>query len=79
MREVAFESLVLVGIGLVIGILLSLALRHLLFGLLVGAGMGDAWIFAGIIILVLAAALTAGWLPVRRALRINPIEALRSE
>jgi ABC-type antimicrobial peptide transport system permease subunit len=41
--------------------------------------MGDAWIFAGIIILVLAAALTAGWLPVRRALRINPIEALRSE
>jgi ABC-type antimicrobial peptide transport system permease subunit len=79
MREVAFGSLVLVGIGLVIGILLSLALRHLLFGLLVGAGMGDAWIFAGIIILVLAAALTAGWLPVRRALRINPIEALRSE
>ena len=79
MREVAFESLVLVGIGLVIGILLSLTLRHLLSGLLVGAGMGDAWIFAGIMILVLTAALTACWLPVRRALRINPIEALRSE
>ena len=39
----------------------------------------NAFISIGAILLLIAIALIASWLPARRAARINPIEALRAE
>ena len=75
MREVAF----LLGLGLVLGGAASVAgtrvLRSLLFGITVRDG---AWLLlAGLLLLVLSA--LAGYLPARRASRLNLLDALRQE
>ena len=58
---------------------LSCGLARLLANLLYGAGTMDSAVFGAVALLVLLAAALACWLPVRRATRINPIEALRTE
>ena len=79
------EALVLAGIGAVIGTPLTLALtrgiRNQLFegGGLYGVGPADPVTFCGAAILFLAVALIAAWIPARRAARIDPMVALRSE
>jgi ABC-type antimicrobial peptide transport system permease subunit len=79
MRDVAMGSVVLALIGLAVGVVVSFALNHALSNLLVGVGQGDGWIIGAIALLVLTTVLVACWLPARRALRVNPIDALRSE
>jgi ABC-type antimicrobial peptide transport system permease subunit len=36
-------------------------------------------VYAGVALGLMAIAVLSGWLPARRALRISPVEALRSE
>ena len=78
-RAVATDSIILTLIGLAVGVGSWFVLGHFLSKLLVGSGPTDNLIVGGVVMLVLLTALTACWLPVRRALRINPIEALRAE
>jgi predicted permease len=78
-RAVAMDSIILTLIGLALGVGAWFVLGHLLSKLLVGSGPTDNLIVGGVVMLVLLTTLTACWLPVRRALRINPIEALRAE
>jgi len=78
-RAVARESVILTAIGLAVGIVLSCGLARLLANLLYGAGTMDSAVFGGVALLVLLATALACWLPTRRATRINPIEALRTE
>ena len=47
--------------------------------LLVGIEWFDPLTFAGVALFVLFTALLASWLPARRAARIDPVTALRSE
>jgi putative ABC transport system permease protein len=65
--------------GLAVGVLgalgASCVLRHLTFGL----GGFDPVTYAGVAALLLTAAVIATYLPVRRALRIDPAAALRHE
>ena len=65
--------------GTAIGIALSAAIARLLSAMLFGLNPMDAISFAGVSLLLIVVALFAGWLPARRATRVDPMVALRYE
>ncbi|CAA9322645.1 MAG: Acidobacterial duplicated orphan permease (function unknown), partial [uncultured Gemmatimonadetes bacterium] len=64
-------------IGLVIGVIASLALARTLQSLLFGVGAADPVTYGVVALLSLAACVAASYLPARRAARISPLTALR--
>jgi putative ABC transport system permease protein len=73
------QALRLVGAGLALGVLASLALTRLIGGLLHGVTPHDPASFAAAPLALLAAAMLASYLPARRAARVDPSVALRAE
>ena len=73
------EALVLVVIGLVVGVLASLALTKTASSLLYELKPNDPLTIAMATIVLLMVALVAGYLPARRAARVDPMIALRDE
>ncbi len=73
------QALRLLGAGLAAGLLGSLMLTGLLVKLLYGVGPHDVPTILGAGLLLAAAGALAAWLPARRALRVDPISALRCE
>jgi ABC-type antimicrobial peptide transport system permease subunit len=69
--------LMLAGVGL--GLVLSFVLTRFLKSLLLGVTSTDALTFASVAILLCAVALFACFIPARRAMRLDPIVALRYE
>jgi putative ABC transport system permease protein len=69
----------LVGGGLLGGLALAFALSGALRSQLYGVGAGDPVAFVATPLLLLAVAALAVWMPVRRATRVPPTEALRAE
>jgi len=65
--------------GLMSGTVLAVGASRLLRGVLYGLSAVDAVSFAGASLLFLAIALAASWLPSRRAMRIDPLVALRDQ
>lgn len=66
-------------IGLVIGFALSLAAGRVLGRALYGITATDPVTYAAVFAMLSAASLLACYLPARRAARINPMHALRTE
>jgi ABC-type antimicrobial peptide transport system permease subunit len=79
LQAVTRDSIVLTLIGLAAGLVLSWGLAKILANLLYGAGILDNVVFAAVALVIMIATALACWLPARRATRINPIEALRTE
>ena len=79
MAPVLREGLTLALTGIAIGIAGSLAATRLLADFLFGVKPTDPVTYAGVALLLLAIALVASYIPSRRALRVDPITALRSE
>jgi predicted permease len=71
------RTLKLALIGIAAGIVASFAIAALIASLLFGTAPTDTVTFAGMILLLVAVAFIAGYLPARRASRIDPIVALR--
>ena len=65
--------------GLMSGTVLAVGASRLLRGVLYGLSAIDAVSFAGASLLFLVIALAASWLPSRRAMRIDPLVALRDQ
>jgi putative ABC transport system permease protein len=76
---VAGGGLRLVLLGLALGTAASLSSARLIAGLLFEIRPADPPTYAGIAAILLAVGALAGYLPARRAARIDPIETLRSE
>jgi len=72
-------SLRAVVVGLLTGIMLAVGAARLLRGVLYGLGAVDAVSFAAASLLFLTIALAASWVPSRRAMRIDPLVALRDQ
>jgi ABC-type antimicrobial peptide transport system permease subunit len=64
--------------GIFIGFLVSLAVARLIASLLFGTSPTDPPTFGGMVLLLGLVALLAGYLPARKASRIDPMAALRS-
>jgi ABC-type antimicrobial peptide transport system permease subunit len=75
--NILLQTLGLAAIGMVVGICCSWALSQLLSGLLYGVTATDPATFAAMLALLTAVAGLAGYLPARRASRIDPMSALR--
>jgi putative ABC transport system permease protein len=73
------RGLTLTAIGLVAGLAASAAMMRLLSSQLFGVQPFDAVTYAAVVVGLGAVALLATWLPARRATRIDPMRALRSE
>jgi ABC-type antimicrobial peptide transport system permease subunit len=72
------RTLVLAGVGVVIGASVSLGASRLLRSLLFGVGPTDVMSFAATAVILVAVSALAGFLPARRASKTDPIVALRS-
>jgi predicted permease len=82
-RDVAWpilrEAIVLTGIGVVVGIPLTLVVMRLIGGLLYGVAAHDPVTIIVSVTVLLAVAVLAAWIPAKRAAKIDPMEALRYE
>ncbi len=79
LRLVLRQGLTLTFIGVVAGLVLAIALTRFLSSMLFGVGAADPATFAAISLLFAVVALTASFLPARRAMKVDPITALRQE
>jgi putative ABC transport system permease protein len=73
------QALALVGIGMAIGIAGAYGISQALTSLLHGVSPTDPATFAGTLVLMAITATLASFIPARRALRLDPIRALRQE
>lgn len=78
-RDVLTGTLRLALAGVALGTLGSFALRKWLGSLLFDTTPTDPAVISGVILLLCSVALVAGYVPARRASRIDPMRALRAE
>ena len=73
------EGLAMAAAGSAVGLAGSFALTRLMARILYGVGPTDAVTFVAVPVLLALVAIAASWVPARRAVRIDPIAALRNE
>jgi putative ABC transport system permease protein len=78
-RLIVGQGLKLILSGIVIGLVSALALQRVIGKLLYGVSPTDPLTFTVISLLLIAVALLACWIPARRATKVDPLTALRSE
>jgi putative ABC transport system permease protein len=78
-RLIAGQALRLLLIGSALGLAGGIALGRVASSLLVGTSPSDPTVLGAVTALLVTTGLAAGWLPARKASRIDPASALRSE
>ncbi|MCU1243226.1 MAG: hypothetical protein JWO71_3952 [Candidatus Acidoferrum typicum] len=79
LRLVLAEAMKLILIGVAVGVAAALALTKAMASLLYGVSASDPLIFLSVVALLMIVSLAACYVPVRRAMRVDPIVALRYE
>ena len=78
-RMVLRDGTTMAAAGIAIGLVASFALARLIANMLFGISAYDPFTLIGVVVLLGSVALTASYLPARRASRIDPMAALRYE
>jgi len=78
-RLILRDGMVTIGAGLAVGVAVAFALTRLVASLLFGVDPTDSLTFAGVPVLLAVLALGASYIPARRAMRVDPMVALRYE
>jgi ABC-type antimicrobial peptide transport system permease subunit len=76
--RIILQTLGLAAVGMLLGMGASWALARALRGFLFGVTSTDPITFAGMLIVLTTVSAIAGYLPARRASRIDPMTALRT-
>ena len=79
LKMVLGRGLRLIVAGIVVGVVVSLGLTRFIASQIWGISATDPWTFAAVTILLTIVALMACYIPARRAMRVDPMEALRYE
>jgi predicted permease len=79
LRLVLWDGLIVIGAGLAIGLLLAAAATRVIAAFLYGVGATDPVTFVAVPLLLGIVALLASYVPARRAVKVDPLVALRYE
>jgi putative ABC transport system permease protein len=79
LRLVMGQGIALAATGLAVGLVAGVALTRLMKSLLFGVGVADPLTHGSIALLLLSVALLACYFPARRAMKVDPIRALRHQ
>lgn len=77
--QVVFQSIRLTAIGVAIGVIAALGLTRALRSLLFDVSPTDPIILVGVSAIMLVIAVFASYIPAQRAMRVDPVEALRAD
>jgi putative ABC transport system permease protein len=78
-RMVVTRGLAVTGVGVVLGLLVAFLATRLVTSVLFGVSPTDPVTFAGVVLILAAAGALAAYVPARRATRVDPVVALRTE
>ena len=76
---ILMQTIKLTALGVAIGLAGAFLVARLLSSLLFGVGTHDPLTFLGVTLLLIVVAVVAAYIPARRAMRVDPIVALRYE
>jgi putative ABC transport system permease protein len=79
LRRVLGHGVAVIAAGIGLGLAASLAATKILSSYLYGVTPTDPWTFAVVLLLLSTVALLACWVPARRALKIDPLAAMRQD
>ena len=79
LRLVMGESVALTAIGIALGVPGAMLASHAVGSFLYGLSATDPWTYALLAAVLAGIALSAAWIPARRAARVDPMVALRYE
>jgi putative ABC transport system permease protein len=79
LRMVLAQGAKLLIAGVFLGWMVAFSLARVMAGLLFGVRASDPWTFAGVSALLAAVTIAACVLPAQRAMKVDPMEALRYE
>ncbi|MGA7623403.1 MAG: ABC transporter permease [Candidatus Acidiferrales bacterium] len=79
LRKFLAEGLLVTAAGIAVGLTAALFLTQLMASLIYGVSARDPLTLAGVVVVLTAVALLASYIPARRAMRVDPMVALRYE